>query len=202
MRLWLLGLALLVSTLQAQPRATWRAASPAELQAFLPARAPVEKERIETEMRTATGITDDHGHTVAAVVLITAGYAAEGKYSPLPAHAKPIDAWRPSPPETGSLRGRLEPHRRRPACPPLRRPPPERNTARSLPAPPNSPSGSNPSASGRPPRRRRSRSGDSSSPTPLNRRGFYDKPTLRKMREGWATRCKSVACDDHTRPSG
>ena len=59
----------------------WRAATPAELEAFLPTRAPVEKERIETEMRTATGITDDHGHTLAAVVLITAGYAAEGKYS-------------------------------------------------------------------------------------------------------------------------
>lgn len=41
----------------------------------------MEKERIETEMRTATGITDDRGHTIAAVVLITAGYAAEGKYS-------------------------------------------------------------------------------------------------------------------------
>lgn len=65
----------------AQSRATWRAATPAELEAFLPARAPVEKEHIETEMRTATGITDDRGKTVAAVVLITAGYAAEGKYS-------------------------------------------------------------------------------------------------------------------------
>ena len=32
-------------------------------------------------MRTATGITDDRGRTIAAVVLITAGYAAEGKYS-------------------------------------------------------------------------------------------------------------------------
>ncbi len=65
----------------AQPRPAWRAATPAELEGFLPARAPVEKERIETEMRTATGITDGSGHTIAAVVLITAGYAAEGKYS-------------------------------------------------------------------------------------------------------------------------
>ena len=65
----------------AQTRSAWRAATPSELEAFLPARAPVEKERIETEMRTATGITDGHGHTTAAVVLITAGYAAEGKYS-------------------------------------------------------------------------------------------------------------------------
>ena len=67
--------------LPAQQKATWRAATPAELEAFLPARAPVEKERIETEMRTATGITDGRGKTIAAVVLITAGYAAEGKYS-------------------------------------------------------------------------------------------------------------------------
>ncbi len=64
-----------------QGKVSWRAASAAELEAFLPARAAVEKERIETEMRTATGITDDHGHTIGAVVLITAGYAAEGKYS-------------------------------------------------------------------------------------------------------------------------
>jgi hypothetical protein len=64
-----------------QAHTAWRAATPSELEAFLPARAPVEKERIETEMRTATGITDGHGHTTAAVVLITAGYAAEGKYS-------------------------------------------------------------------------------------------------------------------------
>ncbi len=67
--------------LRGQPKLAWRAATPAELESFLPARAPVEKERIETEMRTATGITDGHGKTIAAVVLITAGYAAEGKYS-------------------------------------------------------------------------------------------------------------------------
>ncbi len=64
-----------------QTKATWHAATQAELEAVLPSRAPVEKERIETEMRTATGIIDDRGHVVAAVVLITAGYAAEGKYS-------------------------------------------------------------------------------------------------------------------------
>ncbi len=59
----------------------WRAAKPEELEGILPARAPVEKERIETEMRTATGIINDHGQVIAAVVLITAGYAADGKYS-------------------------------------------------------------------------------------------------------------------------
>jgi hypothetical protein len=65
----------------AQARRDWRAATPAELAAVLPARAPVEKERIETEMRTATGVIDGRGKVVAAVVLITAGYAANGKYS-------------------------------------------------------------------------------------------------------------------------
>ena len=62
-------------------KANWRAATDAELAALLPARAPVEKEHIETEMRTASGITDGHGRFIAGVVLITAGYSADGKYS-------------------------------------------------------------------------------------------------------------------------
>lgn len=62
-------------------KGAWRAATDAELASLLPARAPVEKEHIETEMRTASGIVDRHGHYVAGVVLITAGYSAEGKYS-------------------------------------------------------------------------------------------------------------------------
>ncbi len=48
---------------------------------MLPLRAPVEKERIETEMRTASGIINSHGKVIAGVVLITAGYSADGKYS-------------------------------------------------------------------------------------------------------------------------
>ncbi|MGI8962745.1 MAG: hypothetical protein ACR2IV_23900 [Bryobacteraceae bacterium] len=60
---------------------TWRPATGAELRDVIPARAPVEKERIETEFRTASAITDGNGRYVAGVVLITAGYAAEGKYS-------------------------------------------------------------------------------------------------------------------------
>ena len=59
----------------------WRQATDAELSALLPARAPVEKEHIETEMRTASGIVDAHGHYIAGVVLLTAGYSADGKYS-------------------------------------------------------------------------------------------------------------------------
>ncbi|WP_419804008.1 hypothetical protein [Terriglobus sp.] len=60
---------------------TWRSATEAELSQALPARAPVEKERIETEMRTASGIVDEQGKVIAGVVLITAGYSADGKYS-------------------------------------------------------------------------------------------------------------------------
>lgn len=63
------------------PKATWSTATPTQLEAALPARAPVEKERIETEMSSASGIVDGHGKVIAAVVLITAGYAAHGKYS-------------------------------------------------------------------------------------------------------------------------
>lgn len=61
--------------------AEWRPASDAELRSVIPARAPVVRERIETEMRSASGITNGHGKYIAGVVLITAGYSAEGKYS-------------------------------------------------------------------------------------------------------------------------
>jgi hypothetical protein len=71
-----------LSMISAQgPGSTWRAASEKELASLLPARATVEKEHIETEMRTASGITDGHGRFIAGVVLITAGYSADGKYS-------------------------------------------------------------------------------------------------------------------------
>jgi hypothetical protein len=59
----------------------WRSATDAELKALLPARAPVEKEHIETEMRSASGVTNSRGRFFAGVVLITAGYSADGKYS-------------------------------------------------------------------------------------------------------------------------
>jgi hypothetical protein len=75
-----LFVALLTPPAQAQ-KSMWRQATDAELAALLPARAPVEKEHIETEMRTASGITDGKGHFVAGIVLITAGYSADGKYS-------------------------------------------------------------------------------------------------------------------------
>ena len=65
----------------AQPRGEWRQATDAELKSVIPARAPVVTERIETEMRSASGITNGKGKYIAGVVLITAGYSAEGKYS-------------------------------------------------------------------------------------------------------------------------
>lgn len=73
----LLG-ALAVATASA---ASWRPATESELKAFIPARAPVVKEHIETEFRTASAITDGKGNYIGGVVLITEGYAAEGKYS-------------------------------------------------------------------------------------------------------------------------
>jgi hypothetical protein len=51
------------------------------LRKLIPARAPVIKENIETEFRTASGVTDGRGKFIAGVVIITAGYSAEGKYS-------------------------------------------------------------------------------------------------------------------------
>ncbi len=77
------ALVFICSLAAAQPakNSAWRAATESELKNLLPARAPVQQERIETEMRTASGITDGHGKFVAGVVLITAGYSADGKYS-------------------------------------------------------------------------------------------------------------------------
>ena len=59
----------------------WRPATESELRKLIPARAPVNKENIETEFRTASGVTDGRGKFIAGVVMITAGYSAEGKYS-------------------------------------------------------------------------------------------------------------------------
>lgn len=78
----LAGLLLLVMLPAAQAqKASWRQATDGELASLLPARAQVEREHIETEMRTASGIVNNHGRYIAGVVLITAGYSADGKYS-------------------------------------------------------------------------------------------------------------------------
>jgi hypothetical protein len=78
--LFLLLFSLLAPFAKAQ-KAVWRQATDAELASLLPARAPVEREHIETEMRTASGIVNGRGHFIAGVVLLTAGYSADGKYS-------------------------------------------------------------------------------------------------------------------------
>ncbi|HLH33702.1 MAG TPA: hypothetical protein VKX41_03455 [Alloacidobacterium sp.] len=78
---WLGPFWLLVAAVAAYAQGTWRPATDGELKALIPARAPVVQERIETELRTASGITNGKGKYVAGVVLITAGYSAEGKYS-------------------------------------------------------------------------------------------------------------------------
>jgi hypothetical protein len=54
-------------------RARWRTATGEELRRV--------KENIETEFRTASGVIDNRGRFIAGVVMITAGYSAEGKYS-------------------------------------------------------------------------------------------------------------------------
>jgi hypothetical protein len=61
--------------------AAWHAANRSELQTYLPARAPVVTERIETEMPAASGIINNKDQFIGGVVLITAGYSADGKYS-------------------------------------------------------------------------------------------------------------------------
>lgn len=58
----------------------WRKMTEAELKKTVPEKAPVIKEEIETEFRTASGITDGKG-SVFGVVIITAGYEADGKYT-------------------------------------------------------------------------------------------------------------------------
>jgi hypothetical protein len=86
-RLTLIGVALSSLLLSAGAgdaaarRARWRPATAQELRKVIPARAPVIKENIETEFRTASGVTDGRGRFIAGVVMITAGYSAEGNYS-------------------------------------------------------------------------------------------------------------------------
>jgi hypothetical protein len=74
-------LCLFVVAAHARQNGRWRSATDKELETVIPARATVEKEHIETEMRTASGVTNGHGKFIAGVVMITAGYAADGKYS-------------------------------------------------------------------------------------------------------------------------
>ena len=79
--IWSAVLLLFLFPLAQGEKTAWRQATDAELASLLPTRAPVEKEHIETEMRTASGIVNSEGRYIAGVVLITAGYSADGKYS-------------------------------------------------------------------------------------------------------------------------
>jgi len=85
----LLALLLLALYAAPSPDSNWRPATEAELKDVIPARAPVEKERIETEFPTASGVTNGKAY-VFGVVLITAGYSADGKYSHFFASQIPI----------------------------------------------------------------------------------------------------------------
>lgn len=58
----------------------WRKLTADELQKTVPEKAPVIREQIETELRTASGITDGK-NKIFGVVIITAGYEADGKYT-------------------------------------------------------------------------------------------------------------------------
>lgn len=85
-KIWVVTMALVLvaatfARAQETRAAEWKPATDAELRSVIPARAPVVQERIETEMRSASGITNGQGKYIAGVVLITAGYSAEGKYS-------------------------------------------------------------------------------------------------------------------------
>ena len=58
----------------------WRKMTESELKSSVPEKAPVIKENIETEFRTASGVTDGKNE-ILGVVIITAGYEADGKYT-------------------------------------------------------------------------------------------------------------------------
>jgi hypothetical protein len=77
----LVVLSTLIPNGAAAPRSRWRTASGPELKNVIPARAPVMKENIETEMRSASGVTNGRGKFIAGALMITAGYSADGKYS-------------------------------------------------------------------------------------------------------------------------
>jgi hypothetical protein len=77
----LLILAMCLTTSYGQSKPEWRQATSQELELKIPPRVAVERDRIEVEMRTASGIVNQRNQIVAGVVLITAGYAADGKYS-------------------------------------------------------------------------------------------------------------------------
>lgn len=71
----------LIATVGIAAQSGWRKMTEKELRSAVPEKAQVINERIETEFRTASGIKDGRGHSIYGVVIITAGYEAEGKYT-------------------------------------------------------------------------------------------------------------------------
>ncbi len=95
-----IGFAVLVLTIcpaMWAQKTTWRQATDAELAAVLPARAPVEKEHIETEMRTASGIVDGHGRYIAGRGAAYGGLLRRWQVLSLPAGAGADHDWRTCP---------------------------------------------------------------------------------------------------------
>jgi hypothetical protein len=70
----------LVSAASLFGQSGWRKMTDEELKKAVPEKAPVIRENIETELRTASGITNGK-NLIFGVVIITAGYEAEGKYT-------------------------------------------------------------------------------------------------------------------------
>jgi len=79
--IFLIPLATLFLSLNILASQQWRVATQQQLNSWIPARAPVVKEQIETESRTEAGIVNSAGKYIAGAVLITSGYSANGKYS-------------------------------------------------------------------------------------------------------------------------
>ncbi len=86
-------IALALTSLRAQERTSWHTASEPELKALIPARAPVVKERIETEFRTASGITDSEHRFIAGVVLHHCWIFRRGQVLPLSHRAGAHQGW-------------------------------------------------------------------------------------------------------------
>lgn len=70
----------LVFSVSAFTQSSWKKMSESDLKKVIPEKAPVIKENIETEFRTASGIVNGQKN-IFGVVIITAGYEADGKYT-------------------------------------------------------------------------------------------------------------------------
>ena len=74
---FLLAFLVLIGTIQAQNKNSWRVATPRELELALPARATVEKDHIEVEMRTLLAAVFALGCTTRPDTVACAQIASE-----------------------------------------------------------------------------------------------------------------------------